>query len=198
MSLIDIFIYPKFRMWLILGLTGFVVGGLFREVRILSISQTLYLLPYFCFGIFLNCQKFHYHSPNITIISLILFLGSMAIHQCGLWGVINPIAKTSPVALCYGCSIFLLFTKYLPNNRSLEFVANVSFPIYLWHPMAISATRHIIESFGYGHTSIVAVACAFTGIFVPWILAELNRRKPFYIETVRSTIRRSAWNYLIA
>lgn len=176
-ALLDQFLRPKVRLWVILIAAFMVIYRLIPVDVIPYVKTGVLLLPFFLFGIVIQRRSDWMKSPITRLIALILLIGSVASVPLGQPEAVG-LDEAGLVTWLGGGSAVILLLLYVPRIAGLELLAAYSFTIYLWHPAASAATRMLLWKLGVQSTPLLFVAGLTVGLAAPVIMHLVALRLP--------------------
>jgi peptidoglycan/LPS O-acetylase OafA/YrhL len=145
-----------------------------------SLAGTLYLMPYFLFGIILRENPQWLRDRSVGWLALGIVVIVLASQQLGLNGLMNRITLLQlPAALAGMAGVVFLLQRF-PQTTLLAAIGGYSYTIYLWHLIPAAAVRAVLIKAG-----IVSIPVLFPLIFViavtaPIMLYHVARRFPLF------------------
>ena len=148
-----------------------------QSIAFFSISEAVYLLPYFLLGLGANRYRQFFFSAVIVGLTTVAFLASFGLQLYDLyWGTRSLQDKQGILAVVVGFSATLLAIRRLPSQRALATIGTSSFVIYLYHPLFAAAIRMVGGYLGDLPVSVLFWSGLAMGIAGPIVMEILARR----------------------
>ena len=146
--------------------------------RFFSLAGSVYLAPYFLFGILLRTQQAWLHDRRAGTLAGGVAVIVLASQQFGLQGLTSGVSILQLPAALAGMASVVFLLQRLPRMPWLAFTGTYSYTIYLWHVPAGAAMRGVLT-----HAGIVSVPLLFpliltVALLAPILLHLLCRRIP--------------------
>lgn len=178
-SVADAFFRPGTATIAIAGLVTIMISQSGLQITtFLGLAGSLYLAPYFLFGIILREHPQWLRNPQSGILALGIMLIVLTSQQLGLFGLIDAVTLLQmPAALAgMACVVFLL--QRFPNNAVLAHIGYYSYTIYLWHIAASAAVRSGLIKIGVSGVPTLFALSFVAAVVVPIALYQVTRRVP--------------------
>lgn len=147
-----------------------------------SLNDTVYLAPYFIFGVAVHRRDFLVHASSrkllLTCLAVILYCG---LYKYWLYtSGVRHVPRLTWVSLVMGLSLSLSLGAYLGIRRSdaLSFIGANSFVIYLYHPLGSSAARRVLEAAGFADPYMHLLPGLVAGVALPLLMAAALKQYP--------------------
>jgi len=151
----------------------FFASGYFTDF--FSFSRTLYLFPFFTFGILVNVYKLEEIKGSKLSLIVGLFLSLLTINTFLLTNG-SPINKVSLLAFLIGIigSYTLLRTMFV--SKIFIFIGAYSYSIYLYHVFGTAFSRIALHKIGVQSVDLHVFVGLFLGVFLPVIFHKLTSK----------------------
>jgi glucans biosynthesis protein C len=143
------------------------VGTLF------SAAGTIYLAPYFVFGIVVAATP---RLPKDRILGIVFGVVAgtiLLLQQASLNGVIAPIAKQDFLATVCGVASCLFLLQFMQPVQLLATIGEGSYTVYLWHVLFAAATRMALIRLGFEASPLLFAVSVVSGIAGPLMLHRI-------------------------
>jgi len=176
-ALLDVRKFATTRFWMATMLALPLVSMAMPKVELLHINNTVFLFPFFIFGMIVYRKSNILRNSLIFLVSIFAFFSIISLNQLRMMGY--PVTEHYGYLpwLCGWASVVVLF-NVTPRIPVLERVAVYSFTIYLWHPAAGAATRMALMKAGVHSTPVLFTLCLLAGTLVPIAMHILLSRTP--------------------
>jgi peptidoglycan/LPS O-acetylase OafA/YrhL len=155
-----------------------------------SVANSLYLAPYFLFGILLRGHPEWLRDRQRGTTALWIVGIVMTAQQLGMNGLANELPLLQLPTAIAGMAGALFLLQRFPSDRRLAAIGVYSYPIYLWHIIASAATRTVLMKVGIDATVVLFAFCFMSGVIAPIILCEIARRIPLLCVAMTGENRR--------
>jgi surface polysaccharide O-acyltransferase-like enzyme len=144
------------------------------------IKSGLLYLPFFVLGIIIQRNSGWIRHPLVSVAGLIFLVAAIATMPLGTEAALAADTLGFRTWLG-GAGALVLALLYVPKFVGLEMLAAYSFTIYLWHPIASSATRTLLWKVGIENVPLLFVAGLVAGVAGPVALHLLALRLPKFV-----------------
>lgn len=142
-----------------------------------SLHGSLYLAPYFLFGIILWERPDLLRRADLCVAAAIVGSGVLLLQQAGLAGMTAIVERSDLSAIMCGAAFIVLAMRFMPRTHLLATLGRYSFVVFLWHSAAGAATRFVISGAEMPvWLRLLAVVCA--SILVPIIIHHVFKHSP--------------------
>jgi glucan biosynthesis protein C len=150
----------------------------FDSSELFSVSQAIYLLPFFLLGLGANRYRRFFFSPAMVRVAIAAFLVGHGVHAYGFLATADSFQdRHSLIAILVGFSTTLLAVRYLPRQHFLAYIGAYSFAIYLYHPIFAAAVRIAGDRLGEVPLSALFWLGLTAGIAGPVLVEKFARRR---------------------
>lgn len=111
----------------------------------LSLHGSLYLAPYFLFGIILWEGPNLLRRADICVGAAIVGPGVVLLQQAGLAGITVIVERSDLLAIICGAAFIVIAMRFMPRHHLLATLGRYSFVVFLWHSAAGAATRALFS-----------------------------------------------------
>lgn len=143
-----------------------VLGPLFNR-NWLGVEGTLYLLPFFTFGV--TAARLHWQDQRgrWKLLSFLALIVGFIWIQLGISGLVPEIgARHDVIGILTSLVALLAVYAFRFQNRTLAWLGQFAYPIFLFHVFGSAAARIGLEKLGVSNTSIHF----FTGLLLALVL----------------------------
>lgn len=147
------------------------------HVEVLHLRNTLFLFPFFVFGVLLyRDHEFIAHHGT-----LLVALPLTAAYPCAYYLLGDALPGTALDALLTwtsGAAATVVLLRLMPRIGPLEIISIYSFTIYLWHPLASAMARTAVAPFGVAPTWLSFSIGLVAGVAVPMAIHRIADKLP--------------------
>jgi len=148
-----------------------------QDIDLFSLSEGIYLFPFFLLGIGANRFRHFFFSPAVVGVTIVAFFLGLCIQVYEVFELYDsPQDKRSALAIIVGFSTTLLVIRWLPRQRLLAYIGAYSFAIYLYHPLFAAAIRMVGSRVAAAPLSALFWAGFAAGVAGPILMATLVSR----------------------
>jgi fucose 4-O-acetylase-like acetyltransferase len=146
-----------------------------EATHVFAFWRTLYLAPYFVFGMLLREDPRWLKMPSLWCAAAIIALAGLVLHQMSLNGSVGPFLRANFLATLTGFSLTYLVLALIPPVKPLAWIGAYAFTIYLWHSLANGAIRPLLVHLGLDVWALFAGGM-LSGILLPIVLHQVASR----------------------
>lgn len=169
-ALWDAFARPGWPALLVAAFGSVLISRSFAVTDFLSINGAFYLAPFFLFGMVLRLEDALLQRDDLVTLAAWLVGTVLLVNQAVVLLHGEPIIKTSlPAAVCGIGGSYLLLAR-CPKVRLFDQVGSYSYTIYLWHSVASSALRHVVERWTPMPQAMEFAALLVAGLGLPILI----------------------------
>lgn len=168
----------RFLVVFVVALVAFGMDFL-HQLRIFSINQVSFLLPFFLLGLATNRFRSVIFSRVVLWSLGALFLVAMISHammarlgHAAVWD------RRALVAAAMGMSAVIVIVRFIPPFRALQWVGHYSFSIYLYHLALLSFAFLFAELAGIHSQIILLMLGLASGLTLPILLERAAVKSP--------------------
>jgi glucans biosynthesis protein C len=178
-SIADAFWRPGSVALALTGLLMIMIAQAGVEVTsFMGIAGSIYLAPYFLFGIILRANPEWLQDRRAGILALGIMIIVLGTQQFGLNHIIDRITIMDLPAAMAGMAGVVFFLQRFPKNQLLARIGFYSYTIYLWHVIANAAARAVLIKLQITDIPTLFVAGLTAGVIVPIVMYHVARRIP--------------------
>lgn len=149
-------------------------------VSFFSFQRSLYLLPFFLFGVGLCRFPVLLRDGRVAVVALSILVGGLVWQQLAWFGFIaDRPPPTSPIGVAVGLAASLLLFRFRTGVGPLVSLGGFAYGIYLLHILGTAGSRIALRKLGIHHPVLVFGAGLVAGSVVP-ILIELAARRSYW------------------
>jgi hypothetical protein len=149
------------------------------QLDVLHLRNTLFLFPFFVFGVLLYRQPIIAASRLSLPVALPLALAyPVAFNILGV-SLPGTILDAMLTWLSGGAATVVLL-RLMPRLGPLEMISIYSFTIYLWHPAASALVRTMLDTFGVGQIWLFFIIGLVVGITLPIVIHRIAEKIPLF------------------
>jgi glucan biosynthesis protein C len=128
----------------------------------------IYLFPFFVIGVGVQRFKSIFHNKILIIVLTTILLGSLILQQLVWFGALDyQFSEIGGLGLIIGLFGAIVIFKSKLNIKSMVWMGNYSYGIFLFHSFGTSGGRIILHKLGIQNTSLVFFFSLFLGLFLP-------------------------------
>lgn len=140
----------------------------------------IYLLPFFVIGVGIQRFKAIFQNKNLNIIMTVALLGSLILQQLVWFGVVDyQFSKAGGLGLIIGLFGTIVLFKSKLNIKSMVWIGNYSYTIFLFHSFGTSGGRIILQKLGIQSTPLIFLFSLLLGLFSPIVVENILDRFNF-------------------
>ena len=149
------------------------------ELDLLHLRNTLFLFPFFVFGVLL--YRFPVIATDRVSLPLALPLTLAYPIAYNILGAGLP-GTTLDALLTWtsGAAATVVLLRLMPRIGLLEIISIYSFTIYLWHPAASALVRTLLDTSGVGLVWFLFAIGLLAGVALPIVIHRLADRVPVF------------------
>jgi peptidoglycan/LPS O-acetylase OafA/YrhL len=174
--------FSRFLVVWVLAL-GLYWSAPFATHNVLGLYNATFLLPFFLGGLAAHRFRNVLHIKPALIATTLCFVLSQGFHTYVVLtrdlAPIEPVEHRSVLNLLIGLSASLCAVQLLPRMRLMEQIGASSYPIYLYHPLFVSALLFATSAQGITSTSLRLVLGAAAGVVGPMLMEHVAGRIPW-------------------
>lgn len=173
--------YPRFLAVFAAAVALYFAAPLGRNGA-LGVHNATFLLPFFLCGLGAHRFRHHLRTKPALIATVLCLVASQGVHTYQVFrdlpAPINPLINRSALNLLIGTSASLCALRLLPRMRPLTWIADSSYPIYLYHPLFIATVLLLGGSHGTVPTGLLFVVAVSAGVLGPMVMEQVAKHVP--------------------
>lgn len=128
----------------------------------------IYLLPFFIIGVGIQRFKEIFHNKTLSLVLILILLGSLILQQLAWFGVVDyHFSESSGFGLIIGLFGTIVLLKSTLNIKSMVWIGNYAYTIFLFHSFGTSGGRIILQKAGVENTFFIFLFSLLLGLFLP-------------------------------
>lgn len=137
----------------------------------------IYLLPFFIIGVGIQRFKSIFHNKILIIVLTTVLLASLILQQLVWFGALDyQFTEIGGVGLIIGLFGTIVIFKSKLKIKSMIWLGNYSYTIFLFHSFGTSGGRIFLHKLGVQNTSLIFFFSLFLGLFLPIAVEKILDR----------------------
>ncbi len=154
----------------------------FETRNVIGIHNATFLFPFFLCGLGAHRYRHHLRTRRALIATTLCLMVGQGLHTyqvfTGSPAPIDPVADRSTLNLLIGMSASLCALGLLPRVRVLTWIAESSYPIYLYHPLFIATVLLLGAAHVAVPTGLLFLVAGAAGVLGPIVLERAANHVP--------------------
>jgi peptidoglycan/LPS O-acetylase OafA/YrhL len=170
---------PRSTILIVTAAVSAVLYFVLPDVNVLHLRNTLFLYPFFVFGVLL------YRFPALGTSSMSLPIAlPLTLAYPVAYNILGAALPGTPLdallSWVSGSAATVLLLRLMPRMSLLEMISIYSFTIYLWHPAASALIRTFLDTVGIGQIWLLFLLGLVAGVAIPIAIHRVAERVPVF------------------